>query len=252
MWGCARDSVHRRALALPGTGSFDDPRVGPSHGLRGSTYGRLKAAQQMATFGRPTKRSMTDPRTDQIAREAARLIETGRVGSIDDAIRAAATALNLHEVPMPGQGRVRKHVQAMSMQALGDEGYAESVRNVQEIAEQLMTALEQAMPDDPTLLVGRAAKGLIDAGVTIHIRIYTKEPIDQIAQALADFDYDEPTFETAETSVGRLNRIRLTEDGVEIVLTHCLPEMIKDAHVDLFKGQPIEAVTLEELRDMLK
>ena len=195
---------------------------------------------------------MTDLQTDQIAREAARLIETGRAESIDAAIHAAASALNLQDVPLPGRGRVRKHAQAMSMQALGDVGYAESVRNVWEIAEQLMTALEQAMPDDPTLLVGRAAKGQIDAGVTIHLRIYTKSPIAEIAQALADFDYDEPTFETAQTSSGRLNRLRLTEEGIEIVLTRCLPEMIKDAQVDLFKGQRIETVTLEELREMLK
>ena len=195
---------------------------------------------------------MTDPQTDQIAREAARLIETGRAGSIDAAIHAAASALNLQDAPLPGRGRVRKHAQAMSMQALGDEGYADSVRNVWEIAEQLMTALEQAMPDDPTLLVGRAAKGQIDAGVTIHIRIYTTSPISEIAQSLADFDYDEPTFETADTTSGRLNRLRLTEDGIEIVLTRCLPEMLKDAHLDLFKGQPIEMVTLEELREMLK
>lgn len=195
---------------------------------------------------------MTDLQTDQIAREAARLIETGRAESIDAAIHAAADALNLQDAPLPGRGRVRKHAQAMSMQALGDVGYADSVRNVWEIAEQLMTALDQAMPDEPTLLVGRAAKGQIDAGVTIHIRIYTKSPIAEIAQALADFDYDEPTFETAQTTSGRLNRLRLTEEGIEIVLTRCLPEMIKDAQVDLFKGQAIETVTLEELREMLK
>ena len=195
---------------------------------------------------------MTDPQTDQIAREAARLIETGGAASIDAAIHAAASALNLDDVPLPGKGRVRKHAQAMSMQALGDEGYADSVRNVWEIAEQVMTALEQAMPDDPTLLVGRAAKGQIDAGVTIHIRIYTKSQIAEIGQMLVDFGYDEPTFETVDVTVGRLNRIRLTEDGFEIVLTRCLPEMIKDAQVDLFKGQAIETVTLEELREMLE
>ena len=195
---------------------------------------------------------MTDPQTDQIAREAARLIETGGAESIDAAIHAAASALDLQDVALPGRGRVRKHAQAMSMQALVDEGYAESVRNVWEIAEQLMTALEQAMPNDPTLLVGRAAKGQIDAGVTIHIRIYTKSQIAEIGQMLVDFGYDEPAFETADAAVGRLNRIRLTEDGIEIVLTRCLPEMIKDAQVDLFKGKAIETVTLKELREMLK
>ncbi len=209
------------------------------------------ACKDRRTVGLPYP-SMTDPQTDQIAREAARLIETGGAESIDAAIHAAASALNLQDVPLPGQGRVRKHAQAMSMQALGDAGYAESVRNVWEIAEQLMTALEQAMPDEPTLLVGRAAKGQIDAGVTIHLRIYTKSQIAEIGQVLVDFGYNEPTFETVDATVGRLNRIRLTEDGLEIVLTRCLPEMIKDAQVDLFKGEPIETVTLGELREMLK
>ena len=209
------------------------------------------ACEDRRTVGLP-HHSMTDPQTDQIAREAARLIETGEAASIDAAIHAAASALNLQDVSLPSQGRVRKHAQAMSMQALGDEGYAQSVRNVWEIAEQLMTALEQAMPDDPTLLVGRAAKGQIDAGVTIHLRIYTKSQIAEIGQVLVDFGYDEPTFETADATVGRLNRLRLTEDGIDIVLTRCLPGMMKDAQVDLFKGQAIETVTLEELREMLK
>ena len=88
--------------------------------------------------------------------------------------------------------------------------------------------------------------------MTVHIRIYTKSQIAEIAQALMDFGYDEPRFETAQTTSGRLNRLRLVEEGIEIVLTRCLPEMIKDAQVDLFKGEPIETVTLEELRDMLK
>ncbi|MCH8314811.1 MAG: hypothetical protein IIA64_02455 [Planctomycetes bacterium] len=195
---------------------------------------------------------MTDPRTDQIAREAARLIETGQAESIDAAIRAAAHALGCHDAPMPGAGRVRQHAQAMSMQAMGDEGYAESVRNVWEIAEQLMTVLQQGMPDAPTLLVGRAAKGQIDAGVTIHIRIYTKSSIGEIAQVLADFDYDEPAFETAQTKSGRLDRLRFVDEGIEIVLTRCLPEMFTDAQVDLFKGHAIETATLGELRERLK
>ncbi|MEE8153927.1 MAG: hypothetical protein V3T53_03085 [Phycisphaerales bacterium] len=195
---------------------------------------------------------MTDPRTDQIAHEAARLIETGQAESVDDAIHAAAHALRCHDAPLPGPGRVRQHVQAMSMQAMGDEGYAESVRNVWEIAEQLMTMLEQGLPDAPTLLVGRAAKGQIDAGVTIHIRLYTKSSIGEIAQMLGDFDYDEPAFETAETKLGRLDRLRFMEEGIEIVLTRCLPEMLKDAQLDLFKGHAIETATLDDLRERLK
>ena len=40
---------------------------------------------------------MRDPRTDAIAREAARLLETGRAPNIGDAIRAAAGALGFQD-----------------------------------------------------------------------------------------------------------------------------------------------------------
>jgi len=69
---------------------------------------------------------------------------------------------------------------------------------------------------------------------------------------LGDFDYDEPAFDTAETKSGRLDRLRFVDEGIEIVLTRCLPEMFKDAQVDLFKGHAIETATLDELRERLK
>src|SRR5688500_11322781 len=106
-----------------------------------------------------------DPRTDQIAREAARLIETGRTDSIDLAIRAAADNPPLRDAPLPGRGRVRKHAQAMSMQALGESAYNQQRDAIWSVAEQLMSLLEQWLPDAETLLVGRAAEGHIDAGV---------------------------------------------------------------------------------------
>ncbi|MHC4615443.1 MAG: hypothetical protein ACYTAU_17930 [Planctomycetota bacterium] len=155
---------------------------------------------------------MNDPRTDAIAREAARLIQSSRASSIGEAIRVAADMLGIRDAELPGHGRVRKHAQALSMQALGDVGYADSVRRVWQVAERVMTVLDQAMPRADPLLVGRAAQGRIDGGVTVHVRLYTDAPIGDVAAALVEFGYDEPSFETANTRLGRLNRVRL-EDG---------------------------------------
>ncbi|MHC4107799.1 MAG: hypothetical protein ACYSTY_06925 [Planctomycetota bacterium] len=194
---------------------------------------------------------MRDPRTDQIAREAARLIETGGADSIGQAIRAAADALGFHDAQLPGHGRVRMHAQGMSMQALGDAGYAEMVRDVWRTAERLMTVLAEATPSIEPRLVGRAAKGQIDAGVTLHIRAYTRSPIEDVARLLVEFGYGEPAFETVNTKVGRLNRLRLDDDGIEIVVTRCRPDMARRVQVNLFSGQPINTATLEEVRGKL-
>ncbi len=194
---------------------------------------------------------MSDARTDQIAREAARLIETGRSESVARAIRAAVEALGFHDAPLPGPGRVRRHAQAMSMQALGDAGYAESVRAVWRRAEQIMSLFKETEPDVEPVLVGRAAKGQIDAGVMVYIRLYTKVPVGDLARTLVESGYEEPTFETVNTRHGRLNRLRLTEEGTEVVLTRCLPRMVATTHLDVFTGRPIKTATLDEVRGML-
>lgn len=199
----------------------------------------------------PPGAAMTDPRTDTIAREAARLLETGRAGSISHAIRTAAEALGLSGAPLPGTGRVRKHVQAMSMQALGDDCYAESIRAVWRVAEEIMTALEQGLPDAEPRLMGRGAKGQIDGGVVLYIRLHTRAAIGEVARALVEFGYDEPGFETADTRFGRFDRVRMDVDGQEVVITRCMPEMLYKAGVDLFHKRPVESLTLPELRDRL-
>lgn len=192
---------------------------------------------------------MKDPRTDAIAREAARLLDSGRAASVGEAIRAAAEALGFRDAEPPGPGRVRKHARGLAMQALGSDGYAEAVREVWRAAERLMAVLEQAMPDVKTVLAGRAAEGLIDGGVTLNLRLYTSEPIAEIAQALVDFGYEEPVFGTADTRHGRMDRMRLVDEGLEIALIRCPPHLAADA--DLFTGRPVRTATLAELRRKL-
>ncbi len=194
---------------------------------------------------------MTDQRTNEIAREAARLIETGRAETIGRAIRTAAEALKLGDATLPGYGLVRRHARAMSMQAMGDVAYDESVHDVWRIAEQIMTIIEEALPIVTVLLAGRAAKGHIDAGVTLHIRAYTSSPMLEIVESLIGFGYEEPRFETAETRFGRLDRIRFQEDGWEVMIVRCMPDMYNDHANDLFNGRPIIVATAEDLRKRL-
>ena len=147
---------------------------------------------------------------------------------------------------------MRKHAQARAMQALGEDGYAESVREVLRAAERVMTVLDEAIPFAVPLLVGRAAQGLIDGGVTVHVRLYTRTPIGDVAQTLVEFGYDEPDFETAATRLGRLDRLLLEDDGIPVVVTRCLPEMAGRSGVGLFTGRRIETATLDEVCTKLR
>jgi hypothetical protein len=195
---------------------------------------------------------VTDSHTDEIARDAARLMASSRTTSIGEAIRAAASALGYHDVDLPGHGRVRKHAQGLAMQTLGSDGYAQSVSDVWRAAERVMTVLTEAIPDAEPLLAGRAAQGLIDGGVTLHIRVYTHAAIGEVAQTLVDFGYEEPGFETAVTRFGRLDRLRLADEGIEVLLTRCPPDVVGRSEVDLFTGKPVAVVKLAELRAKLR
>lgn len=190
---------------------------------------------------------MTSKDTDKIARVAARLYSEGTASSLKEAIHMAAHDLGLEKISWPGVGRVRQHIQAQAMQTLGDEGYKKAVEDYLGIAQEIMALLEASFDDMTTLLSGRAAKGFCDGGATLHIRMYTKQPIGLIAERLVEHGCEEPRFQTAETKFGRLDRMSLSDRGVEIVLTRCGPALLKHAGDDLFTGRRIETLDLESL-----
>lgn len=186
--------------------------------------------------------------TDESARTAARLLATGEVADLDVAIRRA---VELHGAPAPTRKRVRAHLRAMTQQAVGREQYDEMVRALLARAEEIMTALE-ATDTCTTALVGRGARGEIDGGVTLHVRAYTALEIGELAEHLVDCGYDEPAFETADTRVGRLSRLRFLEDGIEIVVTRCPPNVGAPVDRDLFHGNRLAHLDLAGLRRRLE
>jgi hypothetical protein len=187
-----------------------------------------------------------DDRTDAIAREAARLIETGRTSDVDEAVRIAARALGAEDAPRPGPGRVRRHAQAMAMQALGSAAYADRVGAILDVAEALLTSIEHALPDAEAVLVGRAARG------TLHVRVYTDRRIADVADALVRLGYEEPAFETAHTRRGRFDRLKFVEEGIDVVVTRCPAAMARERLRDLFTGRAVPVATADDLRRRLR
>lgn len=190
-------------------------------------------------------------RRDQIAREAARMIETGSAEDISEAIRRAADRIGYGDGTLPGAKRVRQHAQGMAMQALGREGYEARRHGIRQLAEEIMTTLEEGLPGVETLLMGRAALGHIDAGVTLQIRLYTRQSEAELAAALVAHGYEEPVFDTVDTSYGRVNRIRFVEDGIDVVLSICPPALRVAPETDMFTGKSVASLTLPALRRTL-
>lgn len=191
------------------------------------------------------------PDRDDLARRAAARFANGDSPDVASAIRAVSEEGNVRPDDRPTPGRVRQHLQGMSMQAMGDVGYRLYIAETLRIAEELMTDLRESLGVE-AILVSRAAKGLVDGEVALHLRLYMERPLREVVEHLVQRGYADPSFETADTRFGRLDRARFIEDDVEVVLTRCLPDMRPDAGVDLFTKKPIPTAKVEELRGKIE
>jgi hypothetical protein len=159
----------------------------------------------------------------------------------------AAARLGAGPHARPGHGLVREHLRGMAMQSMGDAAYQNLVRRAMQVAEEIMTVLEEHQP----VLVGRAAKGYIDGGATLHIRVHTALSIGDLAAALVDAGYEEPSFETVNTRFGRLSRLRFEEEGCEAVVTRCPPQQAAVPERSLYRDERVESIDLRALRSRL-
>ena len=105
---------------------------------------------------------------DRIARRAAALVAAG-APDVDAAIHQAAHQLGFTRgAPLPTAGEVRRHLQGMAQESLGDVGYRAWVAEHHALAAHVMDLLERAFAG-PTLLAGRAARGQFDGGASAAV-----------------------------------------------------------------------------------
>lgn len=188
---------------------------------------------------------------DEIARRAARLLAEGMLSCLRDAVRVAAEELRAGAEDLPSDALVRRHAQALAQQELGNEGYAALVGSRLRLAEGLLTLLDFEFPGAELRLVGRAARGQVDADPHLRIRFLGDAPISEIARRLVEHGYEEPVFEVIETRWGRLERLCFREQDVRCSITRCPPAQVRRPEEDLFTGRPVRQITLDELRRLI-
>lgn len=152
----------------------------------------------------------------------------------------------------PTVNQVRRHLQALAQERLGLEGYRAELASILAIAAEAMELLERRVPDCRTQLAGRAAAGRLDGEVELHIRASTRVPIGALAEAIVSEGFEEPRFEVVDARCGRLDRMRLDHEGVEVCITRCHPRQVTLAREDLVTGRPIEVLDLAELERVIE
>ena len=186
---------------------------------------------------------------DRIARRAAALVASGDAVDVDTAIHQAAHQLGfVRGAPLPAPSEVRRHLQGIAQESLGDAGYRAAVAAHFALAAHVMALLERAFAG-PTLLCGRGARGQFDGGAELHLRLYARAPLHAIAQLLVDAGFAEPAFETVETRHGRANRLRIDHEGTLLCVMRCLPEWWESRDEDLVTGRRTAVLALEQVRE---
>ncbi len=187
--------------------------------------------------------------TDQIAQHAAEILFQRETDSTHQAIRTAAYRAKIQpDVKLPTIKLVRNHLRALTQQALGNTGYQQQNQTILAHAEEIMTLFANADPQ----LVGRAAQQKFDGDVKLYLRIYTHQPIGEIADLLLSFGYEDPACTTAETKFGRFDRITFNEQNIPVIITRCPPDQqSKIQYLDLFTRKPIPNLNLKNLRQQL-
>ena len=158
---------------------------------------------------------------------------------------------HLHGASAPGHRAVRSHALAMSQQALGLDVYQQDRLEILESALEIMELILASFIECSVFLVGRAASGMLDADPSLRIRLLGRLAPGTVAETLVSAGMEEPVFDTIDTTIGRLERLRFIDEGLPVVITICPPESIDSLQVDLVRNMPIKSLDIEQLRQLL-
>lgn len=191
-----------------------------------------------ASDGGGPRRGRRRREADPHAGDAARRFDAGTAGSIESAIDS--TASRHPDAPRPTANHVRRHLRGLAEERLGREGYLRWQADVLRGAIEVM----EALAGERVTLAGRAAQGLLDGDPSLHLRVETNRSIGDLAATLVGFGFPEPEFDSMTCTVGRLDRLRFEDEGIEVSIVRCPPSQVAPGRRDLVTGKPV--ATLDE------
>ena len=195
---------------------------------------------------------------DQIARRAAELLRDGLAGDIQEAVDQARRAAGGLTGPPPGRDQVRRHLEAMQMSRAGWTGWhADRLERLQEL-EQFLATMEHFLDPLEIRVAGRAAKGELDEGDRIHIRIWIDGDLSELASVLETAGLgpsvagSRPVKRTKANGLSRLATLDFDMEHLQVQLSLCPPRELVTLECNLVSGGPIELASPDDIRKLIE
>jgi predicted nucleotidyltransferase len=151
----------------------------------------------------------------RLALEAARLmverVETEYLHAKERAVLMLGLPFN---TPYPTNKQIKELIGKMTRNRMGPEAMAAQVREMREVAEEVMTVLEDYDP----YLIGSTRSGKIREGSDIDLHVYADEALE-VKGRLEGFGYEEVEEEIVENMKGRFVHLRWLERGFPVEIT---------------------------------
>ena len=193
----------------------------------------------------------------RLALEAARLmidrVETEYLHAKERAILLLGLPYN---TPYPTNKQIKAYIGKLTRQQMGPEAMAARVRKMRELAEEIMTVLEDFDP----YLIGSTLSGQIRDSSDIDLHVYCHHH-DEVKERLITFGYDGVEEEYVENVKGTFVHLRWLEqpdeqaDGkkpfpIEITIHNWSQR--GEVFISSITGKPMKRADLAKVRRLLK
>lgn len=184
----------------------------------------------------------------RLALEAARLmverIETEYLHAKERAILMLGLPYN---TPYPTNRQIKEYIAKLTRKQMGAEDMAARVRQMRELAEQLMTVLEDFDPH----LIGSTLSGQIRDSSDIDLHVYCHH-FDEVKSRLLAFGYEGVEEELVENQKGTFMHLRWLEQTFPVEITVHNWRQRGDVMISSVTGKPMKRADLPALRRLLQ
>jgi predicted nucleotidyltransferase len=183
----------------------------------------------------------------RLALEAARLmverIETEYLHAKERAILLLGLPYN---TPYPTNRQIKQYIAKLTRNQLGPEAMATRVRQMREVAEEIMTVL---LDFDP-YLIGSTLSGQIRNSSDIDLHIYC-DHYTQVKERLLTFGYEDVEEEYVENQKGTFVHLRWLEHDFPIEITIHTWSQRGEIMISSVTGKPMKRADVEAVRKLL-
>lgn len=151
-----------------------------------------------------------------------------------------------YNTPYPTNRQIKECIAQLTRQQMGAEVMAARVRQMREIAEEIMTVLVDFDP----YLIGSTLSGQIRDSSDIDLHVYC-DHFAEVKERLASFEYEGVEEELVENQKGTFVHLRWLELGFPVEITVHTWSQRGEVMKSSITGKPMKRADLEHVRKLL-